>query len=117
MNHAAGVLTEATLRESLDFMARQKPQPAVLFMSPWVKKAWDEAKRTKTIRMVGNYALRELDGRRFWVRAVSINAGLTIRSFPRMDGEGWSTWYYYNRHFRKRGYPKENPIPIDGRRS
>ena len=99
------MLTEASFNDFLRTVARHGAVPKVLFVNPKAKKVIDDWARTVVLAEVGNYTRYELDGRRWWSRTVGINDDLDMHSFPRLDGEGWTPYYHFNRHMRRRGYP------------
>lgn len=82
--------------------------PTRFFMSSRMMKMVDDWARTATLKEIGNYVLLALDGRTWWARARGINATLpSFGRFPRDTSEGWTPWYTFNRHWRRRGFPTE----------
>ena len=99
-------LTVESLEAAIQVMKNQPFRHTPLILNSRMNEEFERIRRTKILKRIGNYALQKLDGHQWWCRETSINDGLELHSFPRDRGEGWSTWYVFNRHFRRRGFPK-----------
>jgi hypothetical protein len=99
------VFTREDFEDFVKSVVNRPYSPPVMVMSPSLAKAWDELIRTKTVKTIGNYSLRELDGRRWWSRNMGINEDLDIGIFPRDVAEGYTPCITFNRHQRRHGLP------------
>ncbi len=75
-----------------------------------LKERADKLLNTRIIKWSGQYHLNEYEGKRWWESCRYWDRSQKAYSFPRIADGGWyatEITILPNRHWRKRGYPKE----------